>query len=287
MNKEIPQHQGRSMEMEIETTASPEDVWNAWADPARIAQWFVDRAEGWAYKGEVVTWYFDEFGYRVPYNVVESIPGECVILGGEIPGRPPFLLEVRINSAAGHTVVRLVNSGFLEGGNFDEEYEGVVSGWKLTLAMMKYYVEGHFGIDKQTILAMRPADVDFSSLVSWYTEPELMNKWLTRSAEQTLEAGKPYRFILLNGTPVEGEVAAISNREVATIWEEQSAFFELKGWTAGTQRLIAIRITSWNAEPGFMEHARSEATAALERLAGILGTSRAGFLYDQSTHPGK
>ena len=53
--KEKLQHQGRSMELEIRTTASPDEVWNAWADPSKIAQWFVDRAEGWAHKGEVAT----------------------------------------------------------------------------------------------------------------------------------------------------------------------------------------------------------------------------------------
>jgi uncharacterized protein YndB with AHSA1/START domain len=275
------QHQGRSMEMEIRIDASPDEVWSAWADPSLIAQWFVDRAEGWAHKGEVVTWFFDEFGYRVPYNVVESIPGECVALGGELPGRPPFLLEISIRKDAGETVVRLINSGFLEGGSFDEEYEGVSSGWKLSLALLKFYIEEHYGEDKQTVLVSRPADVDLSQLRAWYTEPECMDKWLTVRSEP-LREGKRYRLVFLNGTPVEGFVAAMSKREVATIWREQSAFVELKGWTAGSQPMIAMRITCWNPDEGFMEHARSQAAEALDRLAEILGTSHATGMYDQS-----
>ena len=74
---------------------------------------------------------------------------------------------------------------------------------------------------------------------------------------------------------------AMSKREVATIWREQSAFVELKGWTAGTNKMIAMRLTCWNPEQGFMEHARLQAAEALDRLAAVLGTSHAEPLYDQ------
>lgn len=268
----MPKHEGRSMEAEMRTSADPMDVWNAWADPEKIAQWFVDRAEGWAHKGADVTWFFDEFGYRLPYHVVESIPGETVVFGGQMPERPPFLLEITITREAGETVVRLVNSGFLEGGSFDEEYEGVASGWILALAMLKYYVEEHYGENKKTVLVMREADVDFDSLIAWYTQPELMNRWLTRSAEGPLREGEEYHFVLRNGTPVGGRVAKVSKRELANIWPDQSAFVELKGWTAGPKKVVAIRITCWNPEEGFMDHARRETEAALDRLVTAWGT---------------
>ena len=269
---EVPLHQGRAMQIEMRTSADPMNVWSAWADPGKISQWFADRAEGWAHKGAEVTWMFDEFGYRIPYHVVESIPGKCLMLGGQIPGRPPFLLEVAIRREAGETVVKLVNSGFLEGGSFDEEYEGVLSGWTLALAMLKYYVEEHYGESKQTILVTREAAFDFDKLIAWHTEPELMNKWLTQSVDGTLREGEPYHFVLQNGTPVDGIVAKMSKRELANIWPEQSAFVELKGWTAGTKKILAIRITCWNPEEGFMEHARNETAAALDRLAAAMGT---------------
>ena len=269
---QLPVHQGRLMEAETRIKSDPMTVWNAWADPEKISQWFADRAEGWAHKGAQVTWIFDEFGYRLPYQVVESVPGECVVFGGQIPGRPPFLLEITMRGGNGETVVRLVNSGFLEGGSFDEEYEGVVSGWTLALAMLKYYVEEHYGEAKQTILVTREANVDFTKLIAWYTEPDLMNRWLTSSAEDVLREGKPYRFVLQNGTPVHGVVAKMSKRELANIWPEQSAFVELKGWTVGPKQIIAIRITCWNPDEGFMAHAKAETAAALDRLAAALGT---------------
>ena len=247
------EHQGRQMAVEIRTSASPDDVWSAWADPGKISQWFCDGAEGWAHTGEQVTWIFDEFGYRLPYRVIESIPGESVIFGGQLPERPPFMLEITIKREGGETLVRLVNSGFLEGGSFDEEYAGVESGWTLALAMLKYYVEEHFGEKKQTVLVMRETNVNFAELLKWYTEPEYKKRWLTDFADR-------------------GILAATSKREVAHIWPDQNAFAEFKGWTAGDKKIIAMRITCWNPADGFMEGARAQASAALDRLAGALGS---------------
>ncbi len=39
-------HRGRSLKVEMRTRATPEAVWEAWADPEKIARWFVDRASG-------------------------------------------------------------------------------------------------------------------------------------------------------------------------------------------------------------------------------------------------
>lgn len=265
-----PQHQGRAMELEMRTSASPEQIWNAWVDPEKISQWFADHAEGWAHKGADVTWIFDEFGYRIPYHVVESIPGECVIFGGQIPGRIPFLLEVTITRAGGETIVRLVNSGFFEGGSFDEEYEGVVSGWQLALAMLKYYAEHYYGVAKQQYLLTREAQFDLAQLPDWYTRPTRLNQWLTTTALVGNE-NEPYTFALQNGPRVQGTVAAISRREASYEWPSQHALIELKGWAAGAQKLLAIRVTGWNSP--VIDQVRPILDQALERLAVLVGTA--------------
>lgn len=45
---------GRVIRARMETRASADAVWRAWADPEEIAHWFVDRAEGVAQEGR--TW---------------------------------------------------------------------------------------------------------------------------------------------------------------------------------------------------------------------------------------
>ena len=268
----LPQHQGRALELEMRTSATPEQIWNAWADPQKISQWFADDAEGWAHKGAEVTRIFDEFGYRIPYHVVESIPGECIILGGQMPGRIPFMLEVTIKRVGGETVVRLVNSGFLEGGSFDEEYEGVASGWHLALAMLKYYAEQHYGVAKAQVLLTREAEFDLTRLPQWYTQPDLLNAWLTTHANVRAE-NSSYVLDLQNGPRVEGVVAAITRREAAYVWPAQNAMIELKGWAAGERKILAVRVTGWNSKAP--DQLRPVLAAALTRLSNLVGTASA------------
>ena len=67
-----------------------------------------------------MTWIFEKFNYEIPYPVLEaSSPGRFV-LGGELPGRPPFRLEVTITRDGGETVVRLCNSGFRDGAEWED-----------------------------------------------------------------------------------------------------------------------------------------------------------------------
>jgi len=264
------QHQGRATEIEVRTSASPEQIWNAWVNPELISQWFADHAEGWAHKGEQVTWIFDEFGYRMPYYVVESIPGECVAFGGQIPGRIPFLLEVTLRREHGETVVRLVNSGFLEGGSFDEEYEGVASGWAMALAMLKYYAENHYGTPKQQYILMQEAEFSLPDLPAWFTRSELLNQWLT-SAAQIGNAGETFSLSLQDGPRIDGVVAAITRREASFVWPGQNALLELKGWGAGAKKILAVRMTGWNSPA--IEPLRPLLQSALGRLASALGTA--------------
>ena len=37
------QHRGRRLTARIRTRATPEEVWEAWTDPEKIAHWFVSR----------------------------------------------------------------------------------------------------------------------------------------------------------------------------------------------------------------------------------------------------
>ena len=46
-----PEHRGRIIRSTIRTMATPEQIFEAWADPAKLAQWFPDRAEGRADRG--------------------------------------------------------------------------------------------------------------------------------------------------------------------------------------------------------------------------------------------
>ena len=132
------EHLGRIIRAEIRTKASPQQAYDAWADPEKIAHWFPDSAEGRAEPGATITWVFDTFNYRVPYEVLVAQPPEkFTVRWNPPPGMNPGVLEVTISKEAGDTVIRLVNSGFREGAQWDDEFEGIDSGWRMSLAKLK------------------------------------------------------------------------------------------------------------------------------------------------------
>jgi uncharacterized protein YndB with AHSA1/START domain len=92
------EHIGRDIRAEIRTKATPQEAYDAWADPKKIAPWFPDRAEGKAESGRTITWILDKFNYRIPYEVLIARPGEkFAIRWNPPPGMNPGVLEVIIS----------------------------------------------------------------------------------------------------------------------------------------------------------------------------------------------
>ncbi len=267
-------HQGRTMQLAMRTTASPEQVYAAWADPEKLSHWFTDNARGEAKPGTTMYWIFEKFGYEIPYEVVDAVPGKLLALGGELPGRPPFLLEVVIERQGSATVMRLVNSGFMEGGKWDEEYEGVASGWELSFALLRYYLERHFGEPKRTFLAIEPAPYFPADVLKWYTDPALLGEWLA-SNEAGIRApsrlGQPVRIPLAgSGWTIEGETLAVTRREVAFSWEAEDVVLELKAFMMGPNPVVSVRGTAWRPDATRFAVIEQEMGGALKRLAGRL-----------------
>ncbi len=268
------EHKGRIIRAEIETSATPQQAWEAWADPEKIAHWFVDRAAGEAKPGGTMTWFFDEFGFVLPYKVVDAEPGKLFVLKWEAPqGGPVGILEVTIERKGGATVVRLVNSGFREDAAWNDEYEGVVSGWKMSLAILKYYLENHFGHAKTALLIMRPASFAYEQLHTYFVDTPKLASWLTKSGSIG-KVGDACKLALRDDQPfvtsLTGRVLADTGREVTLSWEEIGGTLELKGFAMGPQRVAGVRCISWRLNPDDRKRLEAQLSAAVERLAGLL-----------------
>lgn len=271
---EHQEHRGRVIRTEFRTTATPQQAWEAWADPKKIAQWFTDRATGEAVPGGTITWYFDRFNYAIPYEMLEAVPGERFSIKWSAPGRDPGILEVIIERDGGETLIRLVNSGFRESAQWDEEYEGTDSGWRMALAIQKYYLENHFGQPKTDFLGLRPASFSYDRLRPYFLEPARLAQWFSKSGSIGA-VGEPCRVSLRNGGELNGRVLAITKWEVALSWEEIAGTLELKGFSMGPQRMVGIRGISWKLPPAEMKQIEDRMGTALERLAGLLVSSAA------------
>ncbi len=257
---------GRRIEAEIRTTATLEQVWTAWTDPAAISRWFTDEARGEAKAGGTVVWVFRGFG-EIPYPVAVADPPARLVLAGDIPGRGPFALEILIRQSGGTTVVRLVNSGFLDGAEWEEEYEGIRSGWVGSLALLKHYLERHLESPRQAALILRPASVGPEALYRCFSEGDELATWLTR--EGALGArGDPAALVLHNGTRLSGSIIAATGREKAVTWEEEdSAVVEFKGFGAAGGRMIGVRLTTWGFDAARLARLERLFAPAVERLA--------------------
>jgi uncharacterized protein YndB with AHSA1/START domain len=260
------EHKGRIIRAEIATSATPEQAWEAWADPEKIAQWFVDRATGEAKPGGTMTWFFDEFGYALPYKIVDAVPGKLIVFKWEAPEGIPGILEVRIEREGGATMVRLVNSGFREDAAWDEEYEGVNSGWKMALGILKFYLENHFGHAKSAMQIIRPAQFAYEEVLRYFLEAEKLAQWLM-TAGAIGKVGERCELQLRDAGKLTGRVLAITSREVTVSWDEISGVLELKAFSMGPQRVVSLRGFSWRLNAEEMAAIEQKLHQAVERLA--------------------
>jgi uncharacterized protein YndB with AHSA1/START domain len=261
---------GRTIVCELRTSATPEQAWAAWAEPEKIAQWFVDRAYGDVRPGGVMTWVFEQFKLEIPYPVIEAKPPERLVFGGEIPGFPPFRLEITIRRDQGDTVVRLFNSGFREGAQWDDEYQGVDSGWRLALGLLGYYLEHHFGTPKRTLLIVQPARYDFSAVLPWFTDESKLSQWLTKSGSVGGQ-GDPVHLVLQTGDVIRGTVLAATATELAVSWPDSNAVLEFKAFAMGPTRMIGVRVTGWGVSTERLRALEADLNAAVARLAAAVG----------------
>ncbi|MEM6994293.1 MAG: SRPBCC domain-containing protein [Myxococcota bacterium] len=257
---------------ELRTSATPQQVWEAWAKPEIIAGWFADRASGTPEKGSTITHVFEAFGMEIPYQVVEAIPGESIVFDSVGPGGQPFRQQVRVRKDGGETVLELVHSGFNDE-SWGEEFEGVDSGWALALAVLKHYLEHHFGRPRTTWLRMRPAAFDYTTADAHFRSRAGLAAWLTNGEGAVGDVGDAVHLALRNGHTVTGRVLAWSGREAAVSWDEVQGVLELKAFGAGDRTMLGLRAMSWAEAPPESATVEAWMDASLEALAAALTTS--------------
>jgi uncharacterized protein YndB with AHSA1/START domain len=273
MDEPIHPPDGRRIHAVVRTGATPEEVWKAWTDPASISRWFTDAARGEAVPGGTLVWVFRGFG-EMAYPVAVAEPFRRLVLAGEIPGRGPFALEILIEQSGGTTNVRLVNSGFRDGADFAEEYEGVRSGWDASLALLRHYLERHQGEGRHASLLVRPAAVSAEELYRCFSDGDRLATWLTRRGAVG-ETGSKVELELRDGGRLTGEVIAATGREKSVTWvEEDDAVLELKGFAAGGGRMVGLRLTTWGADGSRLARLERLLAPAVERLAVILSEAK-------------
>jgi uncharacterized protein YndB with AHSA1/START domain len=266
-------HSGRAVDVEIVTRATPAKVWEAWADPARIVEWFADRATGFALPNQTLRWGNDRLKTETSYTVLSATPPSRLLLEGI--GQAPSRLEVTIGAARDGTRIRLIHSGFPLTTDFDEHFIAVASGWRMAMAVLRYYLEFQFGHPRQGFFVCRPARYSAARLASLYREPSGLQEWLTDAGSLGTPGGRVH-LVLKGGRILRGDMLADTGTEVAMAWDEINGVLEMKSfpWDRDTgMRAICVRGWGWDLELAQAQLIEQEIHAAVDRLEHVLVTA--------------
>jgi uncharacterized protein YndB with AHSA1/START domain len=135
--------ENRSIELEIEVIGTPQEVWQAIATGPGISSWYVPHTVEEREGGAAMAAFGPGPEMQVPGRVAAWEPPHRVVFdGGEGAGGLAFewLVEAR---DGGTCVVRLVNSGFGSGDDWDGQYDAMSDGWRLFMFNLKLHLE-HF-----------------------------------------------------------------------------------------------------------------------------------------------
>jgi hypothetical protein len=171
-------------------------------------------------------------------------------------------------------VIRLVNSGFREGAEWDDEFEGIDSGWRMSLALLKHYLENYFGVSRASFLVMRPAEFAFEQILPLHRTEAGLKRWLTKNGGFG-EEGETFALELREGGKLSGRVLAKSKRETTLSWEEIHGVLELKAFSMGPQKLLCVRGCGWGLPEEKAKELEAQIERAVERLAAALAASKA------------
>jgi len=130
----------RAIDLSVDVDGTPEEVWEAIATGPGVSSWFIPtRIEGRA-GGEVA---MDFGGYGTETGSVTAWEPHrrfVYATGGERPLAYEWLVEAR---DGGRCTVRLVNSGFGAGEEWDGDFDGMSGGWRIFLESLRLHL-AHF-----------------------------------------------------------------------------------------------------------------------------------------------
>lgn len=253
------------LQVEIEIDAPTERVWEAWADPVRLARWFVDQARGRIGEADSVTWIWEEFGLEVECEVVEVEPGRRFELRARGPEGVRATELVLVAHGGGTTRVRVMETGFGDG-----PAEGIESGWQLALTALKVYVEEYFDRPARSVLVMAETAADPDAIRAMHRTEEGLTRWLGVGGPLP-EAGGAVALVHDDGLRITGQVLRHSATETSLRWQEIDGVLELKQFPGPAGRMVALRACSWAPEAALDQATiREGLSRALDRLVAAL-----------------
>jgi Activator of Hsp90 ATPase homolog 1-like protein len=178
----------------------------------------------------------------------------------------PIAIDWYLDAKGGSTTLRLVHSGFGRGAEWDDEVEGVSTGWPQELNSLKLYLERHRGERRRVVWNRTAVPVPVSVLWPRLVGPDGVTRDGTLA---TLRPGDRYETTLATGDRISGTVImSVPNRGLQVT---------IDGWNGALYRVWVDRVgeessvNSWLSTYGVLEPVVKEFEARMrvqiERVA--------------------
>src|SRR5262249_47343733 len=157
----------RRFEISLAIDARQQDVWDALTKAEELTRWFPPEAAVTPGEGGSMKWAWGDAwsgvmridAWKAPslLRLVDEsarpydTEGKTVSGSDVQPAR--VAIEVTLETNGGQTVVRLVHSGFGTGAAWDDEIEGVSTGWPYELRSLAHYLTRHRGRNRHVAYA--------------------------------------------------------------------------------------------------------------------------------------
>jgi uncharacterized protein YndB with AHSA1/START domain len=140
----------RSINLSVEIHAPAEKVWRALATAEEISRWFAPVVTGGDAVGEELLFHWYPGGeYSSAISAREE--GRHLRWGGGALVTDWYIEP----QAGGVTILRLVNSGWGDDANWDDQYDATAGGWRYFLFNLRDYVEHHAGQPRILVMERR------------------------------------------------------------------------------------------------------------------------------------
>lgn len=249
--------EGRVLVKEIAIRATADAVWRALTDGEELRRWFpADARVEPGVGGKVwVSW-----GQGMEWEQAIDIwePGRHLRTTSPMPGLAvPFATDYYIEVRGDTTVLRLVNSGFGEGAQWDDMYFGMDGGWSYFLFNLRHYLERHPGKPRTLAFERRRIDTPRNTFF-----PSLL-AMIGHTGDPALHTRVS---IPLGADRYEGRIALALADHLAVVipaLDDALLFFELE---PGTDPHLGVYLSMYGTDPRRAEELGKSLTSFFDRL---------------------
>jgi uncharacterized protein YndB with AHSA1/START domain len=157
---------GREMRKHVELDATPEQVWEAIATGPGIATWFVPSAVEPRVGGTVAQEFGGQLNATGTVTAYEPVRRFAYSAPADEEGGPEYAFEFLVEGRdGGSTVLTFVQSGFLDGSDWDNEYDSFDKGWDLFFGNLRAALTHFAGLRVRGVVSM--AYVEGSAADAW------------------------------------------------------------------------------------------------------------------------